>query len=789
MSILAARISYFLNLRGPSMAIDTACSSSLVALANACDSLIAGGSDLALAGGVYVMAGPEMHIRTAQSGMLSPEGTCFAFDDRADGFAPGEGVGVVLLKRLSDAERDGDIIQAVIRGWGVNQDGKTNGITAPNPESQTRLEQDVYDRYRIDPAEIQLIEAHGTGTKLGDPIEVEGLQNAFRKYTQKTDYCALGSVKSNIGHCLTAAGIAGVLKLVLALQRKELPPTINFERLNEHINLRESPFYVNTQLREWTVEGAAKRQAAISSFGFSGTNAHMVIAEYPAPAEADRPAPGKCVVPISARTVDQLTQKVRDLLELVRGAEVCPELADIAYTLQVGRAAMEERLGFIVSSLDELEERLQAWLDGRQNIEDAHRGQVKHGREAIGIISQDDEMKDAIVEKLMARQNLSKLLRLWAKGLDLDWSRLYGERKPRRVSLPVYPFARERYWIDAPADAQVVATGIHPLLHRNASDLHVQRYSATFTGDEDFLKDHRVRTDGHNVQKVLPGVAYLEMARAAIQQAWPAQLASSALELRDTVWVKPIVVERPEEVSIALFPAEDDCVDYEISTTHDGQSTVHCQGQASFIRGNAQARIDLAELRERTGPERLEASGVYSTFAAMGLHYGPAHQGIIAIQLGDQELLAELALPAVVEANRHAYVLHPSLLDSALQASIGLIADASRVPDKPAVPFALETLRVLSPCTKEMLAWVRLSGGSIPGELEMDVDLCDAEGNVCVQMRGFVLRLAGGEGMPALSGPRLPIKNDAAFDGQIYTKLLDDVAAALLSDDESAEKG
>ncbi|MCU1245529.1 MAG: hypothetical protein JWN02_1439, partial [Acidobacteria bacterium] len=261
MSILAARVSYFLNLQGACVSIDTACSSALVALAQACDSLTAGSSDLALAGGVYVMTGPEMHIKTAQAAMLSPDGRCYTFDQRANGFVPGEGVGVVLLKRLADAERDGDLIHAVISGWGVNQDGKTNGITAPNPESQARLEQDVYDRHGIDPADLGLIEAHGTGTKLGDPIEVEGLTKAFSKYTRNREYCALGSVKSNIGHSLAAAGIAGALKLILALKHKQLPPTINFERLNEHINLRESPFYINAELRAWESRGPA-RQAA-----------------------------------------------------------------------------------------------------------------------------------------------------------------------------------------------------------------------------------------------------------------------------------------------------------------------------------------------------------------------------------------------------------------------------------------------------------------------------------------------------------------------------------------------
>ena len=216
-SILSARIAYLLDLHGPSLSIDTACSSSLVAIAAACDSLASGGCDTALAGGVNVMSGPSMQIMTAQVGMLSPDGRCFSFDARANGIVNGEGVGVVMLKRLADAERDGDCIHAVIEGWGVNQDGRTNGITAPNADSQTRLEQEVYDRFGIDPAGIRLIEAHGTGTPLGDPIEVAGLKAAFAKYTRATGFCALGSVKSNIGHCLTAAGVSGFLKAALSI--------------------------------------------------------------------------------------------------------------------------------------------------------------------------------------------------------------------------------------------------------------------------------------------------------------------------------------------------------------------------------------------------------------------------------------------------------------------------------------------------------------------------------------------------------------------------------------------
>ena len=514
MSILAARISYLLNLQGPCISIDTACSSSLVALAHACDSVSSGASDVALAGGVYVMTGPEMHIKTSQAGMLSSAGKCFTFDERADGIVPGEGVGVVVLKRLADAERDRDIIHAVIHGWGVNQDGKTNGITAPNPESQTRLQREVYHRFRIDPASIQLIEAHGTGTKLGDPIEVEGLKESFKAYTQNTDYCALGSVKSNIGHCLSAAGVAGLLKLVLALKHRQLPPTINFERLNEHIDLRESPFYVNTRLTPWEPAGGETRHGAISSFGFSGTNAHVVVGEYLPSADVTSPVTvvtqnGKTIVPLSARTIEQLRQKACDLLGFIRTRGASLDLVEVAYTLQVGRAAMDERVGFLVSSVEQLADGLEAYVEGRTEIAGCYAGHVRRSKESLSIISEDETIRNTIIDNCIADRRLSKLLDLWVRGLDFDWHALYGEVKPQRISLPAYPFAKERYWIDAPVDGRAVAKAaaavLHPLLHRNTSDLSERGYSATLTGDEFFLVDHRVCMDGRYAAESPPG--------------------------------------------------------------------------------------------------------------------------------------------------------------------------------------------------------------------------------------------------------------------------------------------
>ncbi|HEU5133667.1 MAG TPA: SDR family NAD(P)-dependent oxidoreductase [Steroidobacteraceae bacterium] len=788
-SILAARISYFLNLQGPCLSIDTACSSSLAALAAACDSLVAGGSDLALAGGVAVMATPEMHIKTSQAGMLSPDGRCFTFDQRANGFVPGEAVGVVMLKRLADAEKDGDLIYGVIEGWGVNQDGKTNGITAPNPESQTRLQQETYDRHQIDPANIQLIEAHGTGTKLGDPIEVEGLKGSFAKYTQKKRFCALGSVKSDIGHCLAAAGIAGFIKLVLALRERQLPPTINFERLNEHIELDDSPFYVNDRLQEWTLNGADRRRAAISAFGFSGTNVHVVLAEHASANQAIRPdvaaaAPTTHLIPLSARTTTQLQQKARDLLAFIRDAQGANrekiDLSRLARTLQVGRSAMEERTGFVVSSLDELTARLQEYVDGGVRSD---AGVAQRNREITRMLGEDTDLKEMIVDRWIAQQKLSKLLDLWIKGVALDWNRLHGEVKAPRMRLPLYPFARERYWIDAPDPVETVAPQaafLHPLLHANTSDFRQQRYQSNFSGAEFFLSDHRVRLDG-DVRKVLPGVAYLEMARAAMTLASAGIPPSAVLELRNTVWLKPLVVAGSTSVSITLSASDEDEGDQVAFEICSGDAQVHCQGVANFIDAQAPARIELSRLEAQMTRGTLPPARLYAAFEQMGLHYGPAHRAVVAVEAGDNQLLARLRTPAFLAATRADYLLHPALMDCALQASVSLIADIDRSPGEPIVPFAMDSLRICSPevltADAGMFAWIRYTPGSRAGDeiVRLDIDVCDSRGIVGVAMRGFAVRVLG--------------STASGFDEAFYQRMIERILNEEVSAAEAAQMG
>ena len=238
-------------------------------------------------------------------------------------------------------------------------------------------------------------------------------------------------------------------------------------------------------------------------------------------------------------------------------------------------------------------------IDGDQDIEDLYQAQVERNKEGLSILSQDEDMIEAI-DRWIARKKFSKLLDLWVKGLDLDWNKLYGDNKPQRISLPTYPFARERYWIDAKVNGQPRTSGmttvvLHPLLHINTSDLSQQSYSSTFSGEEFFLTDHQVNTDDGSAQKVLPAVAYLEMARVAVEKAMPTRQESSILELHNTVWAQPIVVTENKQVTIALFANDNEQIDYEIYSTEAEQEIIHCQGQAVFSNKSLPAKLDIEQ--------------------------------------------------------------------------------------------------------------------------------------------------------------------------------------------------
>ncbi|MGW1784018.1 SDR family NAD(P)-dependent oxidoreductase [Streptomyces sp. NPDC002143] len=730
-SIVPGRIAYFLDLKGPAIAVDTSCSSSLVALDLACKDLWSGETDMALAGGVYLQTTPRLFDLAGRANMLSPTGSCRAFDHRADGFVPGEGVGVLVLKRLEDALADGDHVHGVIRASGTNHDGATNGITAPSSVSQERLLSEVYDRFGVDVETIQLVEAHGTGTKLGDPIEFQALTRAFRKDTDKTGYCALGSVKTNLGHTQYAAGVAGIFKVLLGMKHERIPASLHFRKPNEAVRLDGSPFYLSTRTHPWPAPANGPRRGVVSSFGASGTNAHVVLEEPPAQAASRPPAPAHLVV-LSARSREQLTQQVARLAAHCR-QETTLDCGDIAWTLTVGRAHFTHRFACVVRDREDLVQVLEHGLGGPRALT----GEAK-----------------AIPAASAAPTDLTAVAELFVRGAELDFARLLPAKSHglRRVSLPTYPFARESHWatrtppvapaartpataLAAPASgakapvtpARSFLTDLVPV----PGDPGVLRGTVRLTGEESLLRDHLVRGE-----RVLPGVVHLELAREAAARALGADPATP-LRMRNITWVRPLTVDGPLDVEVVVRP-DGEGVAFRIGSAAPDAGS-YSEGRVLRSTVSPPAPVDLTALRAIC-PTRVPGTRIAEALVAAGITHGPSLRAIDEAYVGDGTVVARLRAPS---GEPFPYVLHPALTDSAIQASTALTLDGSGPSfDEVMVPFALDTLELFGRCEETMWAVVRVADPErAAGALSrLDIDIVDEEGAVRVRMTGYTAR-------------------------------------------------
>ncbi|WP_052410222.1 SDR family NAD(P)-dependent oxidoreductase [Paenibacillus durus] len=561
---IANRVSYTLDLNGPSIALDTMCSSSLTSIHLACESIRSGGCDMALAGGVNLSIHPHKYLLLSQGKFAASDGRCRSFGEGGDGYVPGEGAGAVLLKPLEQAIQDGDLIYGVIKGSSLNHGGKTNGYTVPSPAAQASLIIEAMHNAGVKPDGISYIEAHGTGTSLGDPIEISGLSRAFGGSIQEMGHCSIGSVKSNIGHLESAAGIAAVTKVLLQMKYRILVPSIHAQTLNPNIDFQSSPFRVQRTLEPWgqpesSLSGNAlePRRAGVSAFGAGGSNAHLILEEYTPRQNIQRNlSDAPQIIILSARTEpslrayakrlhdhlqkwnagaevpslqgaahgsadleqyrkgvvdiinevwniniddinldDPLADMLTDVVKITEtslairkkfgvslpqntleafaslealaaylwessdrlsaagneltssrycGNEAFPAIADIAFTLQTGKEAMEERLAFVAASPQELQELLGKWLAGEGHMSGLFRGTLRFLSDNTLFEGEDGK---TFVEQIIRKKNLAKLCQLWTSGVDIDWSLLHEPGSVQRISLPTYAFAKERYWL------------------------------------------------------------------------------------------------------------------------------------------------------------------------------------------------------------------------------------------------------------------------------------------------------------------------------------------------------
>lgn len=447
-SLVASRISYLLDLKGPSMAVDTSCSSSLVAIHLACKAIKDKECEMAIAGGIKLNILP-ISINE-KIGIESSSGRARTFDDSADGTAMGEGVIAILLKPLEKAVEDRDNIYAVIKGSAINQDGQSIGIAAPNAEAQEEVIVKAWEDAGINPETITYIEAHGTGTKLGDPIEIEGIQRAFNHYTHRKQFCAIGSVKTQIGHLDNAAGIAGLVKGALALKHKQLPPIPYFKKPNKIINFEESPVYVNSRLTDWLLEHD-KRRCGVSSFGFSGTNCHVVMEE--APEIQTDAIEGYTILTLSAPQIESFKSLIRAYYRYLDSKTV--EFKSMCFTANTGREHYTYRLALIVKDISDCKQQLLELTTEAftQSIQNKTVFFMHHKEEDISQlihIEAEECMKTYASHRTQDIEKLKKICEYYVKGADIKWELLYKNEKLKKVSLPTYPFKKDRCWVKIP---------------------------------------------------------------------------------------------------------------------------------------------------------------------------------------------------------------------------------------------------------------------------------------------------------------------------------------------------
>ncbi|NBE80079.1 SDR family NAD(P)-dependent oxidoreductase [Micromonospora rubida] len=767
---IANRVSFFLDLRGPSIALDSMCSSSLTTIHLAVDAIRRGECEAALAGGVNLAVHPNKYLLLSQSSFLSTDGRCRAFGTGGDGYVPGEGVGVVLLRPLRDALRDGDHVHAVVRGTALNHGGRTAGFSVPNPASQAALVAESLARSAVDPAEIGYVEAHGTGTSLGDPIEVAALEQAFDRVGAGRGPWPLGSIKSNIGHLESAAGIAAVTKVVLQLRHRELVPSLHAEPLNPTVDWARSRFRVQRSTEPWASCGGAPRAAAISSFGAGGANAHVVLAEHRVAVPEPEPVEPRLFV-LSAKDGTRLDELVAGLLaRLERPGGDVPAILAAILTGVVGFPVDPDEplaeLGLDYPKLVELGHRVEETFDVRPPIDGESTLTDLAARIGAAVPAGDPaalaftlwDGRDHLDERLAvvatstaefvealrtgvgchrgrrqrppapaAGDDLPALARAWVTGAEVT---IPSPARPRRLSLPGYPFARDRHWVDAGPRATRARA---ELVELPDGDVLTAR---TSPADQPWLADHTI--DG---VALVPGTFLVELALHAGTRLGCPRLTELVTEtplpfgdadLRFTVRPPGATGERSFELH---------------ARPTDGPWTRHVTGAL------APARDDVAAGASPPGPASVatvplpadaEEVDVADLYQSIG--YGPAFQGLRRAWRAADTVWADVVVPG---GDAGPYLLHPVLLDAALHA----VAVGGFLPgDRAYLPFAWSGVRVHTPGVTAARAQVtRIRPDTVA------VRLVDASGAPVASVDSVALRPAGAPADPLYRVDWVPV--------------------------------
>jgi polyketide synthase PksN len=733
---IANRVSYVFDLQGPSLPVDTACSSSLVAIHLACESLRRAECRVAVAGGVNLYLHPAKYHGLCQRRMLAEHGRCRSYGAGDDGFVPGEGIGSLILKTLSQAIHDGDRIHGLIRASGYDHSGRSNGYSAPNPGAQVALIGDVLRRADIKADTISYVEGHGTGTQLGDSLEVRAMSQALGSGAAQS--CVLGSIKANIGHTESAAGVLGVTKVLLQMRHRQIAPSIHAEPANPDIDFERTPFRILKQAEAWDVASGQPRRAMINAFGAGGVNACLVLEEY-LPVETAIPPermPAEVLFVLSASSQDRLRDYAEAWVARLRRESASLALAEIARLLQIGREQMTERVAVVASNPTELAERLEAWLKGEASS--VYLGGKGADCTDDTVFRQDDRMLKALVQA----QDLHGIGRAWAAGSDVPWRQLSSVANHPSGMFPTYPFARTRYWPSA-APARAAADSLpgralqlHPLISHNASNLWETCYTSILSRDAFYAQHHRVHRE-----PLLPGSAWLEIARASGSFA----TMSEVRRLRDVVFVRPLAFNDPVQAAVTTLRIDGGELLFTIASHDPAQGpVVHCEGVLECgktpLGSGAEWEMPIASLIQQS-TRRIASEDCYARFERSGIDYGPTFRTIQVLHAGEGFVLARLSLSPCGEDDE--FGLHPCLIDGALQTISGFAGDESAAAGSAFIPFAIDEIAIHGAVPMDCFAHAVESVRSVSardGIRKFDIDIATEEGVVVVSLKGLSVR-------------------------------------------------
>lgn len=668
--LLASRISYCFNFTGPSVVIDSACSSGLTAVHNACSAIQNKECTMALAGGIHLLN--AVNKNASMDMVTSSDYTLRAFDRDANGTVWGEGAGMLLLKPLDKALKDGDIIHGIIKGSAVNNDGASNGITAPNAQAQEEVLCRAWENSGISPETIDYIEAHGTGTKLGDPIEITALENAIRKSTNRRQFCGIGSVKTNLGHTVGASGLASIIKVILCMKYETLVPTIHFEAPNPYIPFSDSPVYVSDRKKDWKRKDTPRR-AGVTSFGFSGTNCHIVLEEAPKQiSDSGIFKDKKGIFTISAKKEEALFKIINQYLKI--DTFNSNDILELCYNTGIKRGHYNYRAAIVAGSFEELKHKLRRLL--KMRVSEESEG-IYYGFHKVVSGERRDSSKGLITEgEKRERTSLAahlpnsseieymKISKLYIAGADIDWKRLYDDKKYRTIQLPTYPLDKKRCWYRTNGGAwrTTVTDGIYERIVKMDTRKEVL-YELQLYPDRDWILDeHRVTGT-----KVLPGTGLLELVARAGQDYWQ----SDNYAIKDIYFLKPIIAvgeklklqiiidktdEEPRFIVAVFQPAENNWAEYAEGRLVRSVEREPSDQELPELEKDFVLLTDQIKLNEN------------NQLFQLGEHFDCMKR----ILQKDGDYLIELKLKEEFKDETDGFLLHPALLDSAVN---GMIRD------------------------------------------------------------------------------------------------------------------